>query len=316
MQTKTMGLHHITGITGDPQKNLDFYEGFLGQKLIKKTVNFDDPNAYHLYYADAVGTPGTVLTFFYWAGIPKGQRGSGEVASIYYVMKSTSLEYWRTRARQFDILFTEETLPFGETVLMFEDPDGLRVGLVASEVVSEVQPWIQGPVPEEHVLRGFYGALIILPENVSMTETLEAGLGYHTVATVEEVTRFEATNWPGKYLATKAVTGMPRAVQGAGSIHHIAFQARDDEILNAFRSQVAGTGLGLTPLIDRFYFHASYFMTPAGVLFELSTNDIGFTIDEPEEQMGEYLQLPSQYEPFRNQIEATIIPLTLPRHRL
>jgi glyoxalase family protein len=313
MHTRTFGLHHITGITGDPQKNLDFYEVFLGQRLIKKTVNFDDPSAYHLYYADAVGTPGTVLTFFYWSGIPQGQRGNGEVTSIYYAIPSASVAYWKARADDFSISCTEEMLPFGETVLYIQDPDGLKIGLVATDSTGGiVVPWTAGPIPTEHVLQGFYGVLIHATGN--MTDILRQGLGYEVVAEKAGVTRYEATNWPGRYIAVQDASSQVPAQQGSGSIHHIAFQAQDDTMLLSLQEQVAALGLRVTPVIDRFYFHACYFMTPGGVLFELSTNDIGFAIDESTDELGEHLQLPPQFEPYRTQIESTIIPLTLPRH--
>jgi len=314
MSTRTFGIHHITAITADPQKNLDFYEGFLGQRLIKKTVNFDDPNAYHLYYADAVGTPGTVLTFFYWSQLPQGTRGSGEVASIYYSIQPSSLLYWRDRALEYSIPCTEAVLPFGETVLVLEDPDGLRVGLVATLESIEVVAWAAGPIPSEHILRGFYGALLAIPEGIGLSPLLTQALGYSEVATAEEVTRYQATTWPGKYLAVTTLDA-PRASQGAGSVHHIAFQASDDAMLHQLREQFTDSQLAVTPVIDRFYFHASYFQTPAGILFELSTNDIGFVIDEPVETLGEVLQLPPQYAPYRREIEATIRPLILPRYR-
>jgi catechol 2,3-dioxygenase-like lactoylglutathione lyase family enzyme len=159
----TPGLHHITAITADPQKNLDFYEGFLGQRLVKKTVNFDDPNAYHLYYGDYTGAPGTIMTFFYWAGMPRGSKGSGEVGSIYYAIPFDSLTFWKERAGTAGVPATERTLPFGERCLMIEDPDGLGIGLVESDEPHAVTHWEDGPIPEAHALQGFYGALLHLP---------------------------------------------------------------------------------------------------------------------------------------------------------
>lgn len=309
----TNGIHHITAITADPQRNLNFYEGFLGQRLIKKTVNFDDPTAYHLYYGDAVGTPGTILTFFYWAGMPPGQRGTGEVSSIYYTIPPDSLPYWRERADDFAISYTEETLPFGESVLMVTDPDGLPVGLVAAVVESPITPWLDGPVPAEHVLRGFYGALLVLPASIPIAPLLVDGLGYQTVDTAAGVTRYEAAAWPGKYLATVDSLEQPRARQGAGSIHHIAVGATDDTMLQALTQQVAELGLHPTHQIDRQYFHSTYCMTPPGILFEIATADIGFTIDEPAEALGTNLQLPPQHEPYRTHIATSLTPLTLPR---
>lgn len=311
---RTNGIHHITAITADPQKNLDFYEGFLGQRLVKKTVNFDDPNAYHLYYGDAVGSPGTILTFFYWAGMPSGVSGSGEVNSIYYTIKPMSLDFWKARAVEFGVPYIEKVLPFGETVLMISDPDGLEIGLVASDVKTGVMPWTEGPVPTEHVLGGFYGALLKLPQGRPLEPALLEGLGYELVETKNDVTRYSATNWPGKYLATTE-SSAPQAHQGAGSIHHIAFQAETDEKRALLATQVQDIGLSTTGQIDRQYFNATYFMTPAHILFEIATNDIGFTFDEPAEELGEHLQLPPQYEAQRTEISASLVQLELPRNR-
>lgn len=310
---RTKGIHHITAITADPQKNLDFYEGFLGQKLIKKTVNFDDPTAYHLYYGDAVGTPGTLLTFFYWKGMPQGTRGCGEVASIYYAIKPTSLPYWKDRAAEYNVPCVETVLPFGETVLMISDPDGLEIGLVASDNTDNIVPWTAGPIPETHVLGGFYGALLSLPEHRPIEPILEEGLGYTLVETKADITRYQATDWPAKFLATKVLPGVAQARQGAGSVHHIAFQADDDDVRERLDFQVTELGIPSTGFVDRQYFHATYFMTPAAILFELSTNDIGFAIDELLDELGEHLIIPAHHEMHRAAIEASLIPLTLPR---
>lgn len=312
---QTKGIHHITAITADPQQNLDFYEGFLGQKLVKKTVNHDDPSAYHLYYGDAIGSPGTLITFFYWKGMPQGTRGCGEVASIYYTITPDSLEYWKNRTKEFAVPCVEKTLPFGETVLMVSDPDGLEIGLVASDVAVDIVPWEAGPIPTAHVLGGFYGALLNLPEHRPIEPILEEGLGYTKVETKSDITRYEATGWPGKFLATQVRADLPQARQGAGSVHHIAFQADDDSVREGLEFQVNELGITSTGLVDRFYFHATYFMTPAAILFELSTNDIGMTIDEPVEELGEHLIIPNHHEIHRTAIEASLTPLELPRNK-
>ncbi len=312
---KTPGIHHITAITADPQKNLDFYEGFLGQRLIKKTVNFDDPNAYHLYYGDSIGTPGTVMTFFYWAGMPQGHRGSGEVDSIYYTIKPTSLDFWKKRASEYSVSYIEKQLPFGETVLMISDPDGLSIGLVASNIETNVVPWTEGTVPEEHILGGFYGALLSLPEHRPLEPLLEEGLGYTLLETKNDITRYQATNWPGRYLATQVKKDALPARQGAGSVHHIAFQAQDDSAREMLEHQINELGISSTGLVDRFYFHSVYLMTPASILFEIATNDIGFDIDEHKETLGEDLKIPAHYEMYRSTIEANLTPLSLPRSK-
>lgn len=312
---KTNGIHHITAITADSQRNLDFYEGFLGQRLVKKTVNFDDPNAYHFYYGDDVGTPGTIITFFYWDGIPKGTRGTSEVESIYYAIAPESLDYWSARAGEHDIECEKATLPFGETVLFIHDPDGMKIGLVAADVENNVVPWTKGPVPEEHVLRGFYGALLVMPEYTPQKPLLEDGLGFELVETKETITRYQATAWPGKFLATMERPDLPRATQGAGSVHHIAFQADTDEVRDSLKSQINEIGIDSTGLVDRQYFHSTYFMTPAMILFEIATNDIGFAIDEEVAELGEHLKLPDQYEDQRSEIESTLTPVTLPRDK-
>jgi glyoxalase family protein len=308
----TNGLHHITGITSDAQQNLEFYNGFLGQRFIKRTVNFDDPTAYHLYYRDAVGTPGTVLTFFYWAGMSLGTRGAGGVDSIYYAVPPGALSYWEARAAEFAVPATRKTLPFGEECLMISDPDGLLVGLVEAKTLGGYVHWERSPVPESVSLRGFYGALIHLPFATALERVIKEGLGYTVVATESGVTRYAAHAWPGKFLATAFWPELSPARQGVGSIHHLAFQAADDIHLAELRAQVTVLGMNATTQIDRQYFHSVYFMTPADVLFEIATNDIGFTVNEPVETLGSTLLLPPQYESARAAIEAHLPPLRIP----
>jgi glyoxalase family protein len=247
--------------------------------------------------------------------MPKGIRGNGEVNSIYYTIKSTSIDFWKGRADEFNVSYTEKVLPFGETVLMISDPDGLEIGLVASDIETNVVPWTEGTVPTEHVLGGFYGALLVLAENKPIEPILEEGLGYTLVETKSDITRYEATSWPGKFLATQVRADLQQARQGAGSVHHIAFQADDDDVRERLEFQVNELGISSTGLVDRQYFHATYFMTPAAILFELSTNDIGLTVDEPADELGEHLQIPPQHEMHRTTIEASLTPLELPRHK-
>ncbi len=192
---------------------------------------------------------------------------------------------------------------------------GLKIGLVEAVVEDAVEYWVNGPIPHEHSLRGFYGALLTIPDNISIAPVLTDGLGYTEVETRDGVTRYEATSWPGKFLATKQSPNLPPARQGAGSVHHIAFQVETDTELMALGEQIQNLGVDTTGLIDRKYFYSVYFMTPASILFEIATDDIGFTVDEPAAELGENLVLPPQYEPYRQKIEANLIPLTLPRDK-
>lgn len=309
--TQTPGHHHITAITADPQRNLDFYEGFLGQRFIKKTVNFDDPNAYHLYYGDYCGTPGTALTFFYWAGIPAAVRGVGEAAGFSYRIQPESVSYWIERAAAFGVAMDSVTTAFGEPALRFTDPDGLPLELVAVSGPTWITPWTEGPVPTEHVLQGFYSVPLTVATLASIDLVLEEGLGGQVVAEAAGVTRY-STGHPQQYFDVTVATGTP-ALQGAGAIHHVAVQAADDEEREALRFQVNELGVASTGLVDRQYFHSTYFMSPARILFEIATNDIGFTIDEPLESLGDTLQVPPHFAPLRDQIAATLPPLIPPR---
>lgn len=310
---KTIGIHHITAITADPQKNLDFYEGFLGQRLIKKTVNFDDPSAYHLYYGDMIGSPGTIMTFFYWRGISQGRRGTGEVSDIYYGIKPSSLAYWKARAASMGVEVLEEILLFGDTALIIQDPDGLRIGLIVAEANNAIVPWNDGTVLPEHALQGFYGALIAVSDQAKIINILTDGFGYKFIRREGSILLCQAERQPGKFLVIQELANLSRARQGAGSVHHIAFQATNDFQLQSLRAQVNDLGISSTSMIDRKYFHSTYFMTPAGALFEIATNDIGFTIDEPVAELGENLKLPSQYELYRTEIEQNLPKLTLHR---
>lgn len=311
---KTNGIHHITAITADPQKNVDFYEGFLGQRLVKKTVNFDDPHAYHLYYGDSIGSPGSLITFFYWNGIRKGKRGYGEVGRICYTIKPTSLQYWKDRANKFHIPYTENNDYFGEDGIVITDPDGLEIGLVANTFEQTIVPWLEGSVPVEHVLRGFYDVMLRLPKHNSLDEILKNGLGYEVKDRSKDSTRFQTQSISGMFFTTHVHTDLQQAVQGYGSIHHIAFQANTDIELERYKNQLHSIGLVSTEPIDRQYFHSIYSMTPVNILFEIATNDIGFTIDENKSVLGEQLMLPPHFESYRDNITSTLTPLVLPRN--
>jgi glyoxalase family protein len=310
------GLHHITAVASDPQANVDFYEGLLGQRLVKTTVNFDDPGTYHLYYGDEVGTPGTALTFFPWQHMHRGRVGTGETAAMAYIIRPGSVDWWAGRLRAAGVTVQDEGLRFGERVLQFEDPDGMTVELVATDRPSSIQHWQGGPIPEEHALRGFHSVTLLLERIAPTSDILTDHLGY--VFEGEEGDRFRyrgASSDHGFFVDLVARPGFDRGAFGAGSIHHIAFRTVDDseqlEYLQALRS----AGQQVTPVQDRQYFHSIYFREPGGVLFEVATDAPGFLYDESVDELGTSLKLPSWHEGLRERIEARLPALELPRNR-
>ena len=310
----TSGIHHVTAIAGDPQRNLDFYAGFLGLRLVKKTVNFDDPNTYHLYYGDALGHPGTILTFFPWVGMRRGQRGVGSVAALSFSVPRTSLGFWLERLSARNERFEREER-FGDPVFSFSDPDGLRLELTFHEEAEEanVTPWEEGPVPPEHALRGFH-SVTLWEEGVEATAALlTQRLGFHKSAVDGPLHRYTTSHaGPGRVVDVRRAENFWPGVTGAGTVHHVAFRAADDAAQIALQEELLGDGLAPTPVIDRQYFRSIYFREPGGVLFEVATDPPGFTVDEPPETLGAALKLPPQYERMRSQLEATLPPLHLP----
>lgn len=311
----TEGIHHVTAIAADPQRNVDFYEGFLGQRFIKKTVNFDDPSAYHLYYGDYVGTPGTAMTFFSWQGMTPGAAGAGEANAAYYRILSTSIDFWRSRAEAFNVPLVEKKL-FGEIAFYLCDPDGHHIYLVASEQEStpELQLWSDAPVPIEHSLQGFYGVKLQVLQEEMLAPMLVEGFGYKRMGSEGGLVRYALDTSHGSIIDIEVAPGESSARQGVGSIHHIALRARDDAEREEFRDRLISLGLNPTGLVDRTFFHSSYVWTPAGILFEIATDQPGFTINEPADSLGESLVLPEHYEHLRPQIEANLPTITLPRH--
>jgi glyoxalase family protein len=312
MISRSAGVHHVTAIAGDPQRNLDFYEGILGLRLVKKTVNFDDPGTYHLYYGDEIGHPGTIMTFFPWADAPRGRIGAGQLTVTSFSVPRESLGYWTERLVKNGVRFEKPQGRFGETVLTFEDPDGLRVELVAADDGRE--GWSDGPVPTERSVRDFHH-VTLATENPERTAGLMADvLGFRHVGEAEGRSRYAANDGvPGSLVDISDGTGFPRGSMGVGTVHHVAFRAKDDEEQLEMREEVAALGYDPTPVIDRQYFHSVYFREPGGVLFEIATDPPGFTFDEAKEQLGTELKLPPQYEFYRERLEQTLPPLSLPR---
>jgi glyoxalase family protein len=307
-----MSIHHVTAIAGDPQRNLDFYTGVLGLRLVKLTVNFDDPGSYHLYFGDDVGHPGSILTFFPWPDGRRGRQGTGQVGTVSLAIPSASLGFWVERLVQHGIKFEGPDRRFDEQVLAFNDPDGLLIELAATPRVDRVTPWPDGPVSAQHAVRGLHGGTIWEDGDRGTAEFLTAHLGFRQVGEEGNRLRFEtATEGVGTVLDLRRVGGFWRGATGVGTVHHVAFRAPSDEAQLALRAQIQQVGVDATPVIDRQYFRSVYFREPGGVLFEIATDAPGFTVDEPAPELGTHLMLPPIYEPMRDRIAQALPPLRL-----
>ncbi len=308
MTKKTMGIHHITAIVGHPQENLDFYAGILGLRLVKQTVNFDDPNTYHLYFGNKGGKPGTIITFFPWVGARQGLIGDGQVGVTSYVIPRGAMKFWEQRLEKFNISFTK-TNRFEEQYLQFDDPHGLHLEIVEREE-GEINPWTFGDVHPEVAIKGFGGATLFSAQPKKTANLLENIMGLELVGQEGEFIRFRSTADIGNIIDLKA-TATGRGRMGVGTVHHIAWRASDDQDQLEWQKYVAENGYGVTPVRDRNYFNAIYFREFGEILFEIATDPPGFAHDESLATMGEKLMLPAQYEQYREQLERSLIPLTV-----
>lgn len=308
-EDKMSGIHHVTAIAGDPQKNFGFYTRDLGLRFVKKTVNFDDPATYHFYYGDEAGHPGSILTFFPWEGAPEGRRGVGETHQTTFRVPQGSLGYWTQRFVTKGIKFEPLEKRFGESVLAFSDPDGMALALVGIPGAENEPAWSNGDVPAEHAIRGFQGVTLLLDDATKTAKVLTDVFGYRETAREGAVIRLEAPGDPhGNVVDIYQAKGFLRGRQGRGSVHHIAFRAKDDaEQGRMAQALVSNHGLHPTEQKDRNYFRSVYFREPGGVLFEIATDIPGFAVDEPVETLGRDLKLPSFLEPHRKEIE-NILP--------
>jgi len=296
------GIHHITAIAADPQRNLDFYTEVMGLRLVKLTVNFDDPGTYHFYFGNEIGTPGSILTFFPWPGAEKGATGAGQVVAIAFAVSIGSLTFWSARLRAHGVDPAPEVQRFGEQVLRFQDPDGLWLELVETEQRDPGVARQRGPVPASYALSGFHSATIseLIHDH---TASLVSHMGFAEDGRESDRLRYRASG-PGA--AILDVVEQPKARfgrLGTGTVHHIAFRAPTDEQQVDWRRDLLGLGYHVTPVIDRMYFHSIYFREPGGVLFEIATDPPGFAIDESPEHLGERLTLPSWLESDRRDVE-------------
>ncbi len=305
MEDQIKGLHHITAIASSAQANYDFYTKVLGQRLVKKTVNFDDPGTYHFYFGDEKGTPGSILTFFPWEGARRGVNGTGMATNFGYAVPVGSLNFWKERLSRYASKNIQEGELFGKKTLTFEDPDELNVSLV--ENTGAGSPWETPEIPADLATRGFHHVTLTLRRIEASAKLLTELFGYQSVTQEGNTFRFKQEGCDGAGIVDlrETPTG-PAGISGAGTNHHIAFRVANEEILMHFREKVSKLGLGVTPKIDRDYFFSIYFREPGGVLFEIATDNPGFTKDEPLEDLGSKLKLPSQYEGMRSEIERTL----------
>ena len=312
MSTETTGIHHVTAIAGEPQRNVDFYVGTLGLRMVKKTVNFDDPETYHLYYGDGDGSPGSIMTFFPWAQASTGLQGTGQLTVTSFSIPESSLGYWTDRLIDHGVRFEQPSQRFDGTTVSFSDPDGMKLELIASST-DERNSWQKGPVPAEHAVRGFHHVTLSEREPERTTKLMTETLGFRQVEAGDDRYRFEAgEGGPGNLVDVIDGSNDPRGRMGVGTVHHIAFRAEDDEHQLEIREEVAGLGYDVTPVLDRNYFHSIYFREPGGVLFEIATDPPGFAVDEDPEELGTNLKLPPQYESRRDHIESVLPELRAP----
>lgn len=305
MVKQTSGIHHITAIVGHPQENVDFYAGVLGLRLVKQTVNFDDPGTYHLYFGDKGGKPGTIITFFPWANAHQGVIGDGQVGVTSYVIPKGSMAFWQKRLEQFEVSYMKARR-FGEVVLQFDDPHGLHLELVEREG-GKPNGWEVGGLTEQTAIKGFGGATLFSSQPGKTAEVLENVMGLIRVGEEDGLLRFHSTADIGNVIDVKMTT-TGRSRLGVGTVHHIAWRAIDDEDHLDWKRHVEDEGYGVTEVRDRNYFNAIYFREDGDILFEIATDPPGFAHDESEETMGENLMLPAQYEQHREELNRRLIP--------
>ena len=333
-QGDILGIHHVTAIASDPQKNIDFYTQILGLRLVKLTVNFDDPTTYHLYFGDEIGRPGTILTFFPWPNAPKGHRGTGQVITTSFLIPEHSIDYWVGRLKNQKVAVQGPTRRFGDTeeVLTLYDPDGLELELVANRSAEDrtLHVWKEGPIPIEHAIRGFYSVTLSEVGYEHTAHVLTNELGFKLIGQDGSRFRFQIStakdddanrnNSKEYYHGSNIVDVLclpntQYGMIGVGTVHHVAWRTPTDEQQRALRDKIVKAGLNATPVIDRTYFHSVYFREPGGVLFEIATNPPGFAIDEKVEELGTHLMLPPWLESVRKDLERVLPQVHLPHKR-
>lgn len=311
MEKLITGIHHVTAIASGAQQNIDFYAGILGLRLVKKTVNFDGPDVYHFYYGNETGSPGTIMTFFPYAGLVQGRHGKGMLNTTTFSVPLSSLNFWLNRLKRFDVDYKKPQEHFdGEIALYFEDADGLGLELVFNDKDTRAG-YAKGSVPAEHAIKGFYNVEIWEEGYERTAALLTEQLDHQLIAERGNRFRFAATNTPGNYIDILCTPDSMKGLSGSGTVHHIAFATPHKEAQEAVRLKIVKRMLNPTPVLDRNYFTSIYFREPGGVLFEVATSGPGFGIDEAPEKLGTTLKLPQQYESDRAHIEKVLPPVTL-----
>jgi glyoxalase family protein len=309
------GIHHVTAITADAQKNIDFYAGVLGLRLVKLTVNFDDPASYHLYYGDELGRPGTVMTFFAWPGAPRGHIGPPQVTATAFAVPAASVTFWEDRLHKSKIEVQPPALRLGQQVLTFADPDGMPLEIIGTPEPGGI-PWLRGPVPAEHAIRGFHSVSLAEEGYETTAKLLTDVMGYTLEGNENNRFRYRA---PGAGFASivdlLCTPDARHGGMGAGVVHHVAFRVADDAAQLSWRETVVEAGRNVSPVMDRTYFHSIYFREPGGVLFEIATEQPGFTVDQIPEALGTRLMLPPWLEVHRAEIERLVPKVNLPGQR-
>jgi len=313
MDREILGLHHVTAIASEPQANIDFYAGVLGLRLVKLTVNFDDPTTYHLYYGDGQGHPGTIMTFFPWPGAMRGRIGTGQVTLTSFSVPEQALDFWQKRLRDHRIEYKEVRSPFDEPTLGFGDPDGLQLELVSSRHANPDRAWQDGPVPPEFAIRGFHRVTLSVEGYERTADLLTNTLGFRLLDTRGNHFRYATSS--GGNGALVDVLCVPAGRTGrvaVGTIHHVAWRTPTDEQQRRWRTTLSANKYNVTPVIDRKYFHSIYFREPGGVLFEIATDPPGFAIDEPANELGSHLLLPPWLESSRSELVKLLPRVKLP----
>jgi glyoxalase family protein len=307
------GIHHVTAIAADAQKNIDFYCGVLGLRLVKVTVNFDDPESYHLYYGDELGRPGTIITFFAWPGGYPGRIGPPQVTTTALAVPQGALDYWSSRLAEHGVNVDPPAERFGEWFLQLVDPDGLKLEIVA-DASPGGEPWTAGPTPTEHAIRGFHSVTIAEEGYETTARLLSELMGFQAAGNEQNRFRYRAGSGDG-FAATVDLLCAPdsrHGSMGTGVVHHVAFRTSDRSQQDAWRKRIVEAGMNVSPVMDRNYFHSIYYREPGGVLLEIATDGPGFAADEPADQLGSKLMLPEQYEAYRAKLKQHLPQIRLP----